>query len=257
MTYSYDRIADIYDDDMGGNTDGQDVGHYVAQVADDLRRSQGCILELGCGTGRITLKLASLGGVTIGLDRSPAMLRRLSDKMSGFLAPRPLLVAADMLDWPLDGQFAAIVCGFSTLTYATDEDRLLGLLRNLAGALGPEGRFHMDVFLADPNLPLDTEIFDYARALDRGKLLERRKVVTRHTDEINRIERRYLLTGPKKQVIDQFSTTSFQRVHNPAGLLSLLEKGGLQPEAVYGDFQRGPLVTGSRVMVISAVRARA
>ena len=62
--FSYDVIAEFYDDDMGRNVGGEDVAFYVDQCA----AAPGPVLELGCGTGRITLALVRAGNTVIGID---------------------------------------------------------------------------------------------------------------------------------------------------------------------------------------------
>jgi hypothetical protein len=54
---AYDLIAEYYDLDMGMNHPINDVNFYVNWAT----RSHGPVLELGCGTGRITLPLVQAG----------------------------------------------------------------------------------------------------------------------------------------------------------------------------------------------------
>src|SRR5215204_5377235 len=55
-------------------------GPCEAFYRDLARRTGGPILELACGTGRLTVPLASDGHEVVGLDASPAMLRAARDK---------------------------------------------------------------------------------------------------------------------------------------------------------------------------------
>jgi len=72
----YDAIAELYDEDMGASAPAGDVEFYLAKA----RETSGRTLELGCGTGRITLPLAAAGCEVIGADRSLAMLGVLRRK---------------------------------------------------------------------------------------------------------------------------------------------------------------------------------
>ena len=70
----YRVIAPYYDDDYADIHGGRDVEFY-------RKLAQSCpgpVLEMGCGTGRILLPLARAGVVISGMDRSLAMLQRLT-----------------------------------------------------------------------------------------------------------------------------------------------------------------------------------
>src|SRR5688572_18140622 len=66
------RLAALYDLDYGPLEGADDVEWFCGLA----RRTGGPILELGCGTGRITVSLAQEGHHVVGLDRSAAMLER-------------------------------------------------------------------------------------------------------------------------------------------------------------------------------------
>ena len=62
------RVVDLYDTD---NPDGPDHDFFRA-LADD--RDARSILDLGCGTGMLTVSLARAGRRVVGIDPSPMML---------------------------------------------------------------------------------------------------------------------------------------------------------------------------------------
>src|SRR5437870_4771803 len=66
----WDEYADFYDWENAQTLDRRDVGFWQ----DMARRTGGTILELGCGTGRVTLPVARGGARIIGVDRSEEML---------------------------------------------------------------------------------------------------------------------------------------------------------------------------------------
>ncbi len=81
----------------------------------------GSVLDVGCGTGEITLLLAAAAGEkgrVIGLDRSPAMLAMAKEKRPH--QPLPLFMEGDGLALPfLDDSFDVVTSGF-TLRNVTD-----------------------------------------------------------------------------------------------------------------------------------------
>src|SRR5258708_7380081 len=118
---SYDAIAGFYDEDMGRNVTAQDVRFYVEQC----RGATGWILELGCGTGRVTLPLVAAGARVVGIDASPAMLSVLRAKALRTLSPaeraRLHTAAIDMRELPLLADFDAVLCPYSAFTYLLSE----------------------------------------------------------------------------------------------------------------------------------------
>src|SRR5690554_5357898 len=57
-----------------------DVQFYV----DLAKTNGGKVLDIGCGTGRVTLPLLKAGIDVVGLDNSAAMLKIARDKLSGY-----------------------------------------------------------------------------------------------------------------------------------------------------------------------------
>ena len=96
-----------------------------------------CVLDAGCGTGRLTALLAErLGqGSVVALDRSFNMVQLASSTLAPFES-RAAVVLADLVDLPFVGAFDVV---FSTATFhwVLDHDRLFA---NLFRALKPGGR---------------------------------------------------------------------------------------------------------------------
>lgn len=114
---SYDRVAQRYADEIGGELAGKPVdrallrclGDLVSEVAEAT--GPGLLGDLGCGPGHIAAYLAGLGLATIGVDLSPGMIevgrRRYPD-----LAWRQ----GSLLALPLtDGELAGAIAFYSIL----------------------------------------------------------------------------------------------------------------------------------------------
>jgi ubiquinone/menaquinone biosynthesis C-methylase UbiE len=105
------------------------------------------ILDIGCGTGRLTAELLALvgHGLVIALDRSPSMLRQAAGQHGapvagphdvGVRPPRIHFVRADAVALPFIDAFDGV---FSTATFhwVSDHDALFA---SIARALAPGGR---------------------------------------------------------------------------------------------------------------------
>ena len=78
---AYAGIAQWYDADYDAFADDR-------QFYRDLAAGAGHnIIEVGCGTGRVTLPLARMGRTITGIDASPAMLARCHDRLAGEPVP--------------------------------------------------------------------------------------------------------------------------------------------------------------------------
>ena len=77
MKNLYDQWADVYDDVYAYLTEDKD---FYLQWA---KTSVGPVLELGCGTGRITIPVALNGVDIVGIDISPKMIEVAKSKLKG------------------------------------------------------------------------------------------------------------------------------------------------------------------------------
>ena len=97
------------------------------------------MLELACGTGLWTERLARAAARVTALDASPAMLARNRERLSAAgLADRVAYEQVDLFAWQPERAFDAVFCGF-WLSHVPEE-RLDPHLASIAGALRPGGR---------------------------------------------------------------------------------------------------------------------
>ncbi|MDQ2948696.1 MAG: class I SAM-dependent methyltransferase, partial [Acidobacteriota bacterium] len=224
---SYDAIARIYDEDMGRNAGPDDVNFYVAQC----RAAAGPVLELGCGTGRITLPLVQSGRSVAGIDSSQAMLERLSTKAKELSAPQQARLSwtlARMESFSFENRFARIICPYSAFTYLVEASDRRQALDNVRRHLEPGGTFVLDVFVPDPQIAgvSDGHVFrDYERVLADGTRLERTKTIQQdRSAKINVIKRTYsFFHNVDAMPHEQFTTIDRIRIYDPSDLRSVLE----------------------------------
>jgi SAM-dependent methyltransferase len=90
------------------------------------------ILDIGCGTGHLTAKIAAGGAQVTGVDRSPEMIRQAREAY-----PAIRFEVADATKIPLDESFDAVFSN-ATLHWIKDPERVIGEISRL---LRPGGRF--------------------------------------------------------------------------------------------------------------------
>ena len=114
----FEKIAETFD---WIHTFRGDIPFWINQA----KRNEGPVLELGCGTGRTTWKIADAGVPIVGLDLSMAMLRVAESKRT--LHPNAasvILKLADMRDFNLGVKFNTIIMpGRSFEFVLTSEDQ--------------------------------------------------------------------------------------------------------------------------------------
>jgi SAM-dependent methyltransferase len=250
---SYDRVARFYDYDMGLSAPEGDVAFYVKAAV----RAGGPVLELGCGTGRISLPLVEAGCPVVGIDVSLPMLQQMSWKASHRLSSRSRSrlhwACMDMTHLGIEQSFDLVVCPYSAFTYLlTDEDqsRCLSGVRTLLSA---EGRFILDVFIPRYEFlcePDDRIIFDYRREVGGGQALERHKTIEKDkTAQVNCVTRYYRLLTSSGSLVEEFTTQECIRYFFHSELRLLLKQEGFEVLAEYGDFGEQPYRYEARMMV--------
>ena len=87
------------------------------------------VLELGCGTGRVTAPLAEDCGFIHGLDHSAAMLAICRSKLdkAGFLGSKAKLTESDISDFDLSDRFDLIIAPYRVVQNLGTEAQLEGL----------------------------------------------------------------------------------------------------------------------------------
>ena len=140
-------LARLYDVDMV--EDPGDVDLYRALAA----RTDGPILELAVGTGRLAVALALDGRRVTGVDIDPAMLDRARDRAARAGVARGALdlVEADLRDVTLPGagSFGFGFVALNSLLVLGDRAAQRTAVATLARHLGPGGIAAVDVWLPD------------------------------------------------------------------------------------------------------------
>ena len=106
------------------------------------------VLDLACGTGRMTIELAKRGYDMIGVDRSPEMLdfaRTAAEEAGEGISSRILWLLQEMTAFELYGTVDAVVCCLDPVNHlsgVSDLGRCFSLVHNY---LNPDGLFLFDV----------------------------------------------------------------------------------------------------------------
>ena len=234
----------------------------TADVNDDIRfcvemaRSVGGpVLELGAGTGRVTLPLARTGLVVTGLETSRLMLQRAklkAEQMSSKLHVE--WVEGDITNFSLGGRtFRLILAPFNVLQELRDLNEMEKCLRCVADHLEPTGKFVVMVqpprwenlkverrFVKSVHNPRTNEIVNIYQSLDVDPIWQ--KLRGEYEYEVWDHE------GKVRQMVAPFEGSY---ITCPEMAL-LLRAAVMHIEAVYGSFERDKLTAQSKQMIFVA-----
>ena len=244
----------LYDDtdlyDLVAPPDAAMQRFYAESAGGPGRR----VLELACGTGRITIPLAETGALVTGTDLSETMLARarVAAVERGVSAD---FLTLDMRDFVLGRQFDAVVIAANSLLHLhthADFARAFGAIRQ---HLAPGGRFYFDVFV--PSTHLLSLPAGQRQLLGRfahprlGEVEINETIAYDPITQVSHID--WYWSAPGR---DDFRHTVLElRQIFPQELPLLLTLGGLKLDTRYGDFDRSPLTGRSRRQVCVAVAA--
>jgi len=260
MTDLY-RRPDEYDLEHVG--DEEDVVFYVG-LAKRLRPRS--VLELACGTGRITVPLAEEGARSgfsvVGLDSEANMLKQARDKARQIPAAARKglkLVHGDMRQWHGAEPFDLIVVPCASIAHFLDLDEQLEVWRRAFQNLAPGGRFvvetvmpnfsaYADSFSNPPRtlVEIDRDVTDKPRNIR----LIRRKTVNYVPNE-QRAQIRFLYEKyHRKSLVECYIDDFESHVYFPRELRLLFLHTGFAIEDVFGDYNRRPLRASSQMMIM-------
>ncbi len=186
-----------------------DVPFYV----NEAKRAGGSVLDLACGTGRVTIPIAQSGVEIVGLDQSPSMLATARAKAAE-AGVNIEWVEADCREFALGRRFALILMAFNSLQHLHDPASLAALFANVRGHLAPGGRFIFEVF--NPSLAILNR--DYSRRYadrqyedpdGRGTITLEQTAVYDDAAQVNHITWYFSLPGERDFRVTQLDVRCF------------------------------------------------
>ncbi|HJW89412.1 MAG TPA: class I SAM-dependent methyltransferase [Anaerolineales bacterium] len=216
-------------------------------------QSNGPVLELGCGTGRVLLALAEAGYRVYGLDRDAGMLAVFSEQLPAFLAERVHFWRSDLGDFCTALQFSLVLLTCNTLSTLNTETRRR-MFACLARQLSPGGMFAASrpnptvlkrlPALSEPEIetdfphPLSGEPVQVSSAWERSN---QEFILRWHYDHLfsdGRVER---LTLETKHDLNSLEVYQGE-----------LHAAGLELVETWGDFERSPYQPESPDLILVA-----
>ena len=215
----------------------------------------GPILELGCGTGRLTLPLAEAGFEIDGLDLSQPMLSVFAQKLaqqSAAIQQRVRLHHANMAAFELSREYRLIFIpfrSFQSLTTSADQE---GCLQCVRKHLDPTGHFIVNVF--KPYGFLDDRWIDLKERIDfetlDGDTMIRRSHIRRQIDAEQQIiypEFTYYVQKGE-EVVRTYREKLMLKYYYESQLRKLLESNGFEIQDAFGYYDNRAVSEGTELI---------
>ena len=233
--------ANIYD---GLNTSLCDLAFYKKWLP---QNSDARILELCCGTGRLTIPIAKAGYNISGVDYTPSMLEQAKRKASQS-GLKINFIEADIRTLNLSEKFDFIFIPFNSINHLYKNEDLFNALKAVGNHLKEKGLFLLDCF--NPNIRYIVEkeqehqtIAEYTTDDGRTVLIQQ-SMYYEDATQINRIRWHYFVNGEFHSIqnIDM-------RLFFPKELDSYLTQAGFNIIHKFGDFNESAFNSSSEKQI--------
>lgn len=247
---AYSGFAEVYDLFMD-NVPYEEWNTYLTGLLRKYGVSDGIVLELGCGTGKMTRLLSKSGYDMIGVDNSEEMLQIARD--AGEEGENILYLLQDMREFELYGTVQAVVSICDSMNYILEEEDLLEVFRLVNNYLDPGG-----IFIFDMNT-----IYKYRELLGETTICENREegsfIWDNYYEEEEQINQ-YDLTlfiKEKDELYRRYEETHFQRAYEVEKIKDLLEQAGMEFVTAYDAFtDEGIKEDSERIYIVAREKGK-
>jgi SAM-dependent methyltransferase len=229
------------------------------------RESGGPVLELGAGTGRVSLVIASDGIVVHALDADRGMLEALRRKVGaapGKIRTHVVTVESDMRTFEIHERFALVIAPFRALLHNLTEEDFLACFRRVHEHLRPGGRFAFNVF--HPSLEYMAQnagaLAGVWRWTDTTATAEGGRIVRSEANRYDTVRRRvhsqhryeqYAADGTLQRTFLHALELSYLY---PADITRLLQAAGFESIQIAGGFDGRAFSNDADELVVEATR---
>jgi SAM-dependent methyltransferase len=239
-----------------------DVNWYRALAARLAPR--GPVLELGAGSGRVSVALARDGVQVTGIDLAEPMLARAAERVQALpraARDRVELRRADMRSLALGRRFPLVICPFNAFQHLYSRRDVEAALAVVRDHLTPTGRFAFDVLHPDLRWLSRDPDKRWARTRFRHPATGQRfEYTTNQTyDPVVQIAFMRIYYQPLDERDAPRGAERVVRLTHrqffPAELMGLLTHFDFRVDERYGDFDESPLTAVSPSQILVCRRA--
>lgn len=235
LPLSVTRYAEFYALEMNDFT--EDILFYQNNIP-----PTSTILELGCGTGRISRCLSKTARSVTGLDLSQRMLQQASCTSDGSVN----YVCMDMCEMAFNQTFDAIIIPYNTLNLLQTESQIIACLRQAHQLLQPDGILLFQVYVPDETIHSgkNEKVFQFqiiSLPNTKGTLIKETIRSFSSQTSIIQLEERYRVRGNQRfPVKEDFNHTLLLAALSVKKWTNLLNKANFEIISLAGDYNNRP-----------------
>jgi SAM-dependent methyltransferase len=246
MTHEYPKnYARFYDLIYHKQRDGVDNEYFQ----NEIKQTQGKILEIGVGTGRLFINALNQGADIYGLDISQSMIDVLYKKLNRDQYKRISL--QNIIDFKFDFKFDLIIAPFRVIMHLLEKEEQIKAINNVYKHLNINGRFIFDAFVPDLNQlinGIDNQT-DFEGEYESGKVIKR--IVTTKPDLLNQIIHiKFRLEWDEDNKVKHEDWMVPLRFFFRYELEHLIERSKFEKYKILGDYQGNVLNNKSKEFII-------
>lgn len=193
------------------------------------------VLELACGTGRITGGLLKAGYWVTGVDRSESMLQEAQDKL-GSAGGRLRLIASDMLAFHTTERYDAVISVCDGFNYLSDLTGLEAMLTQCRSLCRPEG---LIIFDLSTDWKFQNQLQDTVIAENHDEMAF---IWENHYDEVSRrLDFDLTFFIKEGEFFRRETEHHTQRAHSPEEIIEICSRLGLCVQGFYDEYSDLPI----------------
>ncbi len=227
---SYESFSEVYDKFM------EDVPYdkwldMLEKIWSKYNLKPNLILDLACGTGNMTIRLAQKGYDMIGVDLSEDMLLKAKEKAETKSLKNILFLNQDMREFELYGTVDSIICLCDSINYILEPDELFNVFKLVSNYLNPGGLFIFDI----------NTIYKFENILGSSSFCETTEnsayIWENYYDREEMINEFYVNFFIEKEngLYERFEEYHYEKGYSAEAVSLLLKKAGLNLMGIYDE----------------------
>ena len=223
----------------------------VKQYSDD-----GCVLDLGSGTGRVAIELLMAGYNVDCVDIDRYMLESIRHKVRDIKSKANIrLIKSDITKLNVGKKYSCIISTFNVIPLILSNSKFIVMFKNIRDMLSEDGIFVFDApILDDEYLDLIKTPSEYQFKFNESLISKRGKVSIRQDEGTFIMKADYYLESGENKSRRMFGVSKKHRIITPQYIDLIARHVGLKVKHTWGDYDKSKLNKYSRRLIWGLTR---